>query len=131
MSKRCPQPHSCNRLELRVFLPRPLIIYPGDDNYCYWLRKKMIKSTNNELLKLIRKSIQFFVSFCQIHRSIWGKKYQYHVLPHLQKVFFSKLLFALENTSITYLHTLVKKTISQTKQMWQVWLESSVVIWLV
>ena len=34
----------------------------------YWLREEIIKSTNNEMLKFICKSIAFFVSFWQIHR---------------------------------------------------------------
>ena len=47
-----------------------------------------MNSTNNELLKFIYKSIQFFVSFLQIYRSIFCKKYQQLLYLHLfQKVF--------------------------------------------
>ena len=44
---------------------------------------KMIKSTKNELLIFSCKSIQFFVSFLRIHKSLRCKRYQY---LHLQNI---------------------------------------------
>ena len=110
----------------------PIESPPNDDDDHYCLREKIIKCTNNDFLKFICKSIQFFVSFWQIHRSIC-KKCQQTVLSS----YFSKSLYSwkwksnyfivlhFSNASCNYSHVLKKMIISCRKQMWS---ESDVVI---
>ena len=68
--------------------------------------------------RFCNKVIDKFVKKKQRSLFIGGKKTNYLIALHFG------------NTLYNYLRTLVKKTISHRKRMWQVWSESDVVIWL-